>query len=55
MKYMESLSSSSDNNSKTGSSTIRCEICGLPFDTLAAKNEHIKLEHVEHKPPSGVG
>jgi len=54
MKYMESLSSS-DNNSKTASSTIRCEICGLPFDTLAAKNEHIKLEHVEHKPPSGVG
>jgi hypothetical protein len=57
MKYMESLSSSSssDNNRKTGSSTIRCEICGLPFDTLAAKNEHIKLEHVEHKPPTGVG
>jgi hypothetical protein len=50
---MES-SSSDDTTTRTGSS-IRCEICGLPFDTLAAKNEHIKLEHVEHKRPSGVG
>ena len=22
----------------------------LSFDTLAAKNEYIKLEHIEHKP-----
>ena len=51
---MESVSSSNTSD-KTGPSTIRCEICGLPFDTLAAKNEHIKLEHVEHIPPSGVG
>lgn len=51
---MESQASSNKTDS-TGTSTIRCEICGLPFDTLAAKNEHIKLEHVEHKPPSGVG
>ena len=51
---MESVSFSNTSD-KTGPSTIRCEICGLPFDTLAAKNEHIKLEHVEHKPPSGVG
>ena len=48
-------SSSSDDTRKTGTSTIRCEICGLSFDNLAAKNEHVKLEHVEHKPPSGVG
>ena len=51
---MES-SSSDDTTTRTGSSTIRCEICGLPFDNLAAKNEHVKLEHVEHKRPSGVG
>jgi hypothetical protein len=51
---MESRTSS-EKTDKTGPSTIRCEICGLPFDTLAAKNEHIKLEHVEHKQPSGVG
>jgi hypothetical protein len=25
------------------------------FDTIPAKEEHIKLEHVEHKQPSGVG
>ena len=47
---MESMSSSNTTN-KTGPSSIRCEVCGLPFETLAAKNEHIKLEHIEHKPP----
>ena len=51
---MESMSSSNTTN-KTGPSAIRCEVCGLPFETLTAKNEHIKLEHIEHKPPSGVG
>ena len=35
-------------------SKIPCEICGLLFDTVDIKEEHKKLEHVEHKPPSGV-
>ena len=36
-------------------SKIPCEICGLLFDTVDIKEEHKKLEHVEHKMPSGVG
>jgi hypothetical protein len=47
--------SSTSNNNKTGSSQIRCEKCGLLFDSIGAKEEHVKLEHIEHKQPSGVG
>jgi hypothetical protein len=47
--------SSTANNNKTGTSQIRCEKCGLLFDSIGAKEEHVKLEHVEHKQPSGVG
>ncbi|MGE0243333.1 MAG: hypothetical protein AB7P56_05345 [Nitrososphaeraceae archaeon] len=43
------------NNDNIGDSQIKCEKCGLLFDSLAAKEEHIKLEHIEHKRPSGVG
>ena len=43
------------NDNSTGDSKIKCEICGLLFDSLAAKEEHTKLEHIEHKRPSGVG
>ncbi|HJT84923.1 MAG TPA: hypothetical protein VJ697_10610 [Nitrososphaeraceae archaeon] len=43
------------NNNSTRNSKIKCEICGLLFDSLAAKEEHTKLEHIEHKRPSGVG
>jgi hypothetical protein len=40
----------------TGSSSkFSCEICGLTFNTENEKEEHIKLEHKEHQPPSGVG
>jgi hypothetical protein len=40
---------------KRSPSKIPCEICGLLFDTIDIKEEHKKLEHVEHKRPSGVG
>ena len=43
------------NNNSTRDSKIKCEVCGLLFDSLAAKEEHTKLEHIEHKRPSGVG
>jgi hypothetical protein len=49
---------STNNNtvdSKSRSSKISCEICGLLFDTVDIKEEHKKLEHIEHKRPSGVG
>ena len=42
-------------NNKSRSSKIPCEICGLLFDTVDMKEEHKKLEHIEHKRPSGVG
>jgi len=48
------VSESSTDNNKIGTSQIRCEKCGLLFDSIGAKEEHIKLEHVEHKQPSGV-
>ena len=34
---------------------VPCDICGLLFDSSDIKEEHKKLEHVEHKRPSGVG
>jgi hypothetical protein len=42
-------------NAKSKISKVPCEICGLLFDTVDIKEEHKKLEHVEHKRPSGVG
>ena len=42
-------------NNKNKSSKIPCEICGLLFDTVDIKEEHKKLEHIEHKRPSRVG
>ncbi|HYF99325.1 MAG TPA: hypothetical protein VD815_04480 [Candidatus Saccharimonadales bacterium] len=31
-----------------------CDLCGLTFQTPDEKEEHMKLEHSEHKQPSGV-
>jgi hypothetical protein len=42
------------NSSETKSSRFTCEQCGITFSTNDEKEEHIKLEHSEHKPPSGV-
>ena len=33
----------------------RCELCGETFATEQEKEEHKKLEHKEHREPSGVG
>ena len=33
---------------------IKCEICGMTFTTQQDKEEHKKLEHKEHREPSGV-
>ncbi len=31
-----------------------CNLCGITFQTKDEKEEHMKLEHAEHKQPSGV-
>ena len=36
------------------SKDARCEVCGMTFTTHQDKEEHKKLEHKEHKGPSGV-
>ncbi|HEY0580210.1 MAG TPA: hypothetical protein VGC75_05840 [Candidatus Nitrosocosmicus sp.] len=41
--------------SKTNPAEFTCEYCGLVFKSKGEKEEHIKLEHSEHKLPSGVG
>ena len=46
---------STASSSGTKSSDLTCEHCGIKFSTLDEKEEHIKLEHTEHKRPSGVG
>jgi hypothetical protein len=33
---------------------VKCELCGVAFATLQEKEEHKKLEHKEHREPSGV-
>jgi hypothetical protein len=33
---------------------IKCDICGTTFTTQQDKEEHKKLEHKEHREPSGV-
>lgn len=46
---------STASSSRTKSSNLTCEHFGIKFNTLDEKEEHIKLEHTEHKRPSGVG
>lgn len=36
------------------SSDSTCHLCGIAFSNKDEKDEHIKLEHSEHKQPSGV-
>lgn len=36
------------------SSDNTCHLCGITFRNKDEKEEHIKLEHSEHKQPSGV-
>jgi hypothetical protein len=48
-------SANNTTNTKSRLSKVPCEICGILFDTVEIKEEHKKLEHVEHKRPSGVG
>jgi hypothetical protein len=55
MTVASEASTNNTTNSKNRSSKIPCEICGLLFDTEDIKEEHKKLEHIEHKRPSGVG
>ncbi len=38
----------------TANSGHTCNLCGITFQTKDEKEEHIKLEHSEHKQPSGV-
>ena len=53
MGVPEYVSSASTNG--TISSRYICDCCGITFITKDEKEEHIKLEHSEHKPPSPVG
>lgn len=34
---------------------ITCEVCNKVFLTQLEKEEHKKLEHKEHREPTGVG
>ncbi len=36
------------------SSNNTCNLCGITFANNDEKEEHMKLEHSEHKQPSGV-
>jgi hypothetical protein len=49
------MSSAASVASKTNPAEFTCEYCGLVFKSKGEKEEHIKLEHSEHKLPSGVG
>jgi hypothetical protein len=53
--YIVAPEASTTTNTRNRPSKIPCEICGLLFDTVDIKEEHKKLEHFEHKRPSGVG
>lgn len=46
---------SSESTNGAMSSRFTCDYCGIAFINKDEKEEHIKLEHSEHKPPSGVG
>ncbi|MDQ6723595.1 MAG: hypothetical protein M3Z01_04950 [Thermoproteota archaeon] len=46
---------STSSASKTTPSGFICEYCKISFTSQDEKEEHIKLEHSEHKQPSGVG
>ena len=45
---------SSKQNSHDTSSNIKCDLCGITFTTEQDKEQHMKLEHKEHQPPTGV-
>ena len=47
------MGTSAEPSDKTSSDST-CHICGIAFSNKDEKNEHIKLEHSEHKQPSGV-
>ena len=49
------IESLSDGQTNSSSKDCRCEKCGLIFETCNDKDEHMKLEHDEHRTPSGVG
>ena len=52
--YITTAENTTENNSSTYTK-VPCDICGLLFDSSDIKEEHKKLEHVEHKRPSDVG
>jgi hypothetical protein len=38
----------------TSTKDVKCELCSMTFITHQEKEEHKKLEHKEHREPSGV-
>lgn len=40
--------------STTTPKDVKSELCGMAFVTSQEKEEHKKLEHKEHREPSGV-
>ena len=50
---VNSISMATD-QSGAANSGHTCNLCGITFQTKDEKEEHMKLEHSEHKQPSGV-
>ncbi|HEY9399401.1 MAG TPA: hypothetical protein VIP29_05855 [Nitrososphaeraceae archaeon] len=38
----------------SGSSDLKCHICGIMFATQQEKEQHMKLEHQNKEEPTGV-
>ena len=43
-----------ETSTPTTNKDVKCELCGMTFATHPEKEEHMKLEHKEHRGPSGV-
>jgi hypothetical protein len=53
MYIVINMGTSADPSNKTSSDNT-CHLCGITFANKEEKEEHMKLEHSEHKQPSGV-
>jgi hypothetical protein len=51
--YHTDMDTAADPSNKISSDNT-CHLCGITFANKDEKEEHMKLEHSEHKQPSGV-
>ncbi len=49
------MGTDSELESKNLKKEFACLQCGITFDNVDDEEEHVKLEHKEHKIPSGCG